>query len=111
MIMKINGLFLSCCLYLGISLIQSCSPKKCQEDFLGTLCYESKSTESKIDVYMDGKKIVTLDTLEKYCIDEIRAGNHTYVRNFVRLAGGAGSLSAKTVFIPACEKITVEIYE
>lgn len=90
---------------------QGCGNKECEEQFLGNLCYRNKSNVSKIDIYMDGEKLITLDTLQDYCIDDIRAGEHSYVLNYVQVNGGAGKIISRTIYIPPCESFAVEIFD
>lgn len=88
-----------------------CGEKDCEEHYYGELCFRSKTNLSRIDVYLDGTKLFVLDTLEERCIDTLIAGSHTYLINYVKIAGGAGGSSSKTIFLPQCEKVVVQIIE
>lgn len=96
---------------MAVFAFAACGEKDCETYQYGELCFRSKTNKSRVDVYLDGKKKFTLDTMEERCIDTITAGNYTYTLNYVKIAGGAGNVSEKTIFVPYCEKVVVQMIE
>jgi hypothetical protein len=90
-----------------MSLWSSCD-KKCEEAFVGDLCFENKTDSFNVEVYVNNQKRYTLAPGEERCEKNHPAGSHAYGLVYLRIGPGQGFIASRSVYVRPCERTLVE---